>query len=595
MKQLSVFMILTMLGTISFGQVIFQVQAPSTPANLQASYSLTYDNQFFGNTWGSPDLTLSINSVTAPLEFVDDGDIGTNPTYGHPNSEDACTPFGIAGQPLAGKIAVLYRGDCQFGWKARHAQNAGAVAVVIINHSGAPVGMNGGDSGLVVTIPVIMVSTLTGQFLEAAIHAGTITQAFIGNKEGIFANDLGIKKSEVLRSRRFSSPTVLAQNASEFSVQLGAWVRNHGNTSQSGGTLTGNIDLEIGGTNIYNQSASIPSLAPGDSAWVSLPTFSQSFYLSGYYDMSYIVTTNPIADEENSDNTLDVSFMLNDSLYSYSRLDPITWEPMSPAQTNGSNAIGFEACMAFQDPNAWRVIYQGMNFTGLSFAPNLMANEYVEARVYQWDDVFVDNNDAALDFANLVTLDAAFFVYQDETLNDVNVFVPRDGSIWNGYFVDNQRYLFCINSTSTTLLIGFSNSVDYTLAQDSTNGHHQPSIPAAVDQVWYLNGFGLDFPISASVQLQSYFVGLDELTNELNIVPFPNPAIDVINIPVGDRNGSAALDLYDVTGKLVISQIVTFNNNEVLTLDVSDLSNGSYVGEMVFEDTSAKFNVVINK
>jgi hypothetical protein len=33
-----------------------------------------------------------------------------------------------------GKIAVLYRGDCQFGVKAKNAQDAGAIAVIIINN-----------------------------------------------------------------------------------------------------------------------------------------------------------------------------------------------------------------------------------------------------------------------------------------------------------------------------------------------------------------------------------------------------------------------------------------------------------------------------
>ena len=591
-------MILTVIGTVGFAQVIFQVQAPSTPTNLQGSYAITYDNEGGGTTWGSPDITLPVNSITAPIEFVDDGDTGNDPTYGHPNAEDACTPFGIAGQPLAGKIAILYRGACQFGWKARHAQNAGAVAVIIINHSGAPVGMAGGDSGLVVTIPVIMVSTGTGILLEAAIHAGTITQAFIGNKAGLFADDLGISNSEALRARRFANLAGLSQDASEFEVKFGAMVRNHGNTSQSGATLTGNIDLEIGGTNVYNQSAPVPTLAVGDSVWVNLPTFSQASYAVGYYDMSYTVATNPTADEENSDNVLDAAFMINDSLYAYARLDPVSWMPMSPAQTNGGNATGFEACIAFEDPNASRMKYVGMNLTALAFAPNLMANEFVEARVYEWNDIFTDINDAGLDFANLVTLDAAFFVYADESLQDVNVFVPRDGATgWTGNFADNQRYLFCVTSISTTLLIGMSNSVDYTYIQeDPTFGHLQASIPVSVDQVWYLNGFGLDFPVAISVQMKGPLgVGIDELNSEITIVPFPNPTVDVINIPVGDRNGSATIEVYDIAGKLVISKTVTFSNNETLTLDVSTLSNGSYIANMVFEDATAKFSIVVNK
>jgi hypothetical protein len=593
MKKLSLFMILTMIGAVSFGQVIFQVQAPSTPTNLQGSYALTYDNENGGTSWASPDITLPANSVTAPLMFVDDGSVGNDPTYGHPVAQANCIAHGISGQPYAGAIAVLYRGDCQFGDKARHAENAGAVAVVIINHSGAPVGMAGGDSGLVVTIPVIMVSTGTGQLLAAAITAGTITQAFIGNKAGLFAEDLGISKAEVLRSRRFSQVAALSQGASEFDVQFGAWVRNYGNAAIAG-TLTGNIDLEIGGTNVYNNSAVVASLNPGDSVWVSLPTFSQASYAVGYYDASYTLSTTN-GDMENSDNVLDVDFMINDSLYAYSRLDPVSWVPMSPAQTNGGLTTVFEGCIAFQDPNASRVRYDGMNFTGLAFAPNLMANEFVEVRVYQWDDVFTNTQDPALDMANLVTLDAAFFVYADETLQDVNVFVPRDGGTWNGQFVDNQRYMFCVNTTSLTLLLGMSNSVDYSLAQDSINGHLQPSLPLNIDAVWYLNGFGLDFPIAASAQLLDIRVGVNDLDNEVSIVTFPNPAVDVVNIPVGDRSGSASIEVFDIAGKLVISNNVTFTTNQTLTLDVSELSNGSYVAKMIFEDGTANFNVVVSK
>lgn len=590
MKKLSLFMILTMIGTISFAQVIFQVQAPSTPTNLQGSYGLTFDNENGGTTWASPDLLLPASSVTAALEFVDDGDLGLNPTYGFPYNRDACTPLI---NNLTGKIAVLYRADCDFGLKALNAQNAGAVAVVIINHSGLPVGMNGGTNGLSVTIPVIMVSTGTGLLLEAAIDAGTITQAFIGNKAGLYANDLGISNTELLRSRRFANLADLSTDATEFSVPVGAWVRNHGNASQTGATLTATID---NGTQIYNQSATIPTLAPGDSAWVPLATFSQASYPTGYYTMEYTVTTTPTADEENSDNLIDVSFMINDSLYSYSRLDPVTYIPESPSQTNAGNTTEYETCIVFDDPNASRMQYNGMNFTALAFAPNLMINEFVEAKVYQWDDIFTDVNDAGLDMANLLLLDNAFFIYTDETLQDVNVYVPRDGTSWNGTFVDNQRYLFCVYSSSQTLLFGHDSYVNYELTTyDATSGHLQPNMTVAYDGTSYPLGWaGSDMLPAISAQM-SFYTGIDEITNEINIVPFPNPATDVINIPVGDRNGSATIEIFDIAGKLVITKEVTFSNNETLTLDVSTLSNGSYVANMVFEDATAKFSVVVSK
>jgi PA domain-containing protein/type IX secretion system substrate protein len=592
MKKLSLFMILSLIGTFGFAQVIFQVQAPSTPTNLLGSYALTYDNENAGTSWGSPDLMLPANSVTAALEFVDDGDLGLNPTYGFPYSRDACQALI---NDLTGKIAVLYRADCDFGLKALNAQNAGAVAVVIINHSGGPVGMNGGTNGLNVLIPVIMVSTGTGALLEAAITNGTIVQAFIGNKYQLFTNDLGVSKIDALRARRFSNIQALSTDTTEFSVPVGAWVRNYGSGTQTGATLTATITLNA--TQIYSQSGSVDTLAPGDSVWVSLPTFSQPWYDDGYYDMNYTVTTVPTADEENSDNVIDVSFMISDSLYSYGRLDPSTLIPISPAQSNGGLTTDFSTCLTFDDPNASRMMYDGMNFTALAFAPNLMAGEYVEANIYQWDDVFTDFNDPAVDMANLVLLDNSFFVYNDETLQDVNVYVPRDGSTWAGDFVDNQRYLFCIASSSLSLLVGFDNAVDYEQSTyEPTSGHLQPSTTATVDGTTYAAGFGTDFHPAISVVMHPLLLSVAEVDNEMNINPFPNPAVNELNIPVGDRNGSATIEIFDIAGKLVISNAVTFNNNEIVKVDVSAITNGSYVGKMNFEDgTSAQFNVVVTR
>lgn len=73
-------------------------------------------------------------------------------------SSDACEPI-INGDELFGKVAMIDRGDCQFGAKALAAQEAGAVAVMICNNIGEPIfAAAGGDLGDQVNIPVFMVS-----------------------------------------------------------------------------------------------------------------------------------------------------------------------------------------------------------------------------------------------------------------------------------------------------------------------------------------------------------------------------------------------------------------------------------------------------
>jgi hypothetical protein len=606
MKKISLFMVLTMLGMLSFGQVIFQIQAPSTPAGLQnTTYPLTWADPG-GGDWATPDLNIPANSVTAALEFVDDGDAPTPDANGNPLSQNACTGTGAANftQPsLVGKIAVLYRGDCQFGHKAAAAENAGAVGVIIINHTGAPVGMAGGDSGLVVTIPVIMISEQDGDFLKADIAAGTITQAFIGNKFGIFTDDLGSRKGDVLRSRRFSNLAPLSQNASEFSVPVGAWVRNFGSATQSNAQLKCVID---NGSVIYQDSAVVPTIASGDSTFVALSTFSQSSYSTGLYNMNYTITTNPTTDGEPSDNVIDVSFMISDSLYSLSRLDPVTFVPESPQGfTSGSFTSDWEFCTVFQDPNASRMMSMGMTVSNTTSSTEVLTNSFFEVRVYEWNDVFTDINDAGLAFSNLNLLDAAFFVYTSD-LQDIPVFVAHNNPIG---LVDNTRYLFCLNTSAQvngvgdplSIFAGFDSEVDYTTTQDDgpNGGHLQPTTVLAVDGTYSLDGFSPDFlgnVLATSVRMDLNTIGVDELDNEILISPYPNPTTNALNIPVGDRNGKATIELFDIAGKLIVSKNVRFNNNEVLKLDVSKINNGSYIGKMTFNDgTTAKFSVVISK
>jgi hypothetical protein len=70
--------------------------------------------------------------------------------------EMGCTPFENAEQ-MAGNIAVINRGACFFAEKARNAEAAGAVAVIITNNRIEPLVKMTGDFSAV-TIPAMMVT-----------------------------------------------------------------------------------------------------------------------------------------------------------------------------------------------------------------------------------------------------------------------------------------------------------------------------------------------------------------------------------------------------------------------------------------------------
>lgn len=574
MKKLSLFLVMTLTGAFAFAQVIFQVQSP---APLMGNYALTWADPG-GNDWATPDLNVPANAVTGVLKFVD-----------APGGDTiACAP--PLSTSLTGNIAVVYRGSCQFGSKALAAQNAGAIAVIIVNNiGGPPVGMAGGNDGLSVTIPVIMISDVDGALLRNDIIAGNVT-GFIGSKVGLFADDLGSTRADVLMARRFSNLLPLSQNATEFNVATGAWVRNYGNQTQNNAELK--VEISLGGVPLFADSAAINGLAPNDSVYVSLATFSQAVYTAGYYTMTYTISTaNP--DGDPNDNVISANFMLDNTIYSYSRRDENNGELLSPAGYRpGTFTSGYENCLAFSDPNASRLQVNGMTFSVTASAGDDISNEFVETVAYEWNDVFTDINDPNFGFANLVEVDNVFHVFQSNNEQDSNIYKAFNSPI---ALVDNQRYLFCFRTQSTVLFLGFDNQLDYTTTQ---NTYLQPSIPLFVDgSNAYLNGFGLENVPALSVTFApAGTVGVDEIENNNDITPYPNPAANIINIPVGKFDGLAQVDIYDVAGKLVATENVNLSSTNVISVDVANIENGTYIFKMTFADESTKaFNVLISR
>ena len=86
---------------------------------------------------------------------------------------DGCTAITT---PLAGAIALIDRGTCEFGLKALNAQNAGAAAVIIANNQGGDqiIVMGPGAVGKKVRIPADMISQNDGAAAKALVSpAGT--------------------------------------------------------------------------------------------------------------------------------------------------------------------------------------------------------------------------------------------------------------------------------------------------------------------------------------------------------------------------------------------------------------------------------------
>ncbi len=106
---------------------------------------------------------LTTDPITAEVVEVNDGSF--DPTK-------ACIPID---QPeLAGKIAFIDRGVCDFSLKVFNAQQAGAIAVIVVNFEDVVMGMGAGEMATSVTIPSVFISSVEGNRIRTAIGKGLI-------------------------------------------------------------------------------------------------------------------------------------------------------------------------------------------------------------------------------------------------------------------------------------------------------------------------------------------------------------------------------------------------------------------------------------
>ncbi|MTE26912.1 T9SS-dependent M36 family metallopeptidase [Winogradskyella ouciana] len=115
---------------------------------------------------------LSTTPITSNLTLAIDGT---------PDANDACETLINTGA-LNGSIAVIRRGTCEFGFKVRAVENAGAIAAIIVNNeAGATITMGPGAVGNQVTIPSIMVNQSDGEAIISALIGGQTLSATLVN------------------------------------------------------------------------------------------------------------------------------------------------------------------------------------------------------------------------------------------------------------------------------------------------------------------------------------------------------------------------------------------------------------------------------
>jgi minor extracellular serine protease Vpr len=119
-----------------------------------------------GSTYGAAigDFATVSSDLTAPL-----GVVTSAPTSSATGLAIACSA--LPAGSLTGKIALISRGTCSFSVKIRNAQDAGAIAVIVVNNVGGdPIVMGLGGIPNEPTVPAYMLSLSDG--LAAKQHNG---------------------------------------------------------------------------------------------------------------------------------------------------------------------------------------------------------------------------------------------------------------------------------------------------------------------------------------------------------------------------------------------------------------------------------------
>jgi PA domain len=156
--------------TLTFPPLVRVTSAPDTPSVVK-EYDRITTAQFSG-----------------PIPV--DGGVSGSLAMG--STQWGCTALGRL-DPLDGKIAILDRGGpstdagCTFVEKARNAQDAGAVGLLVANNTSSPELITPSGTAPDVTIPVLLMTQADGTALESAVAAGPVSALIVRDESKGFS------------------------------------------------------------------------------------------------------------------------------------------------------------------------------------------------------------------------------------------------------------------------------------------------------------------------------------------------------------------------------------------------------------------------
>lgn len=525
---------------------------------------------------------------------------------------------------IAGKIAVIERGVCFFDEKCLKAQEAGAIAVVIMNHG--DLSNRGGppytlfvrypDIAAKVTIPCVMVGYEDNLALKAAFAANVTVNITLGalprqdNDLAIYTNVLpSYNETYVFNPSWGCIPKRELKDDGDFVFQPGAFFRNDSPAKVD--NINVRVVVKKEGSNEYeNTTSDNVSLEPDSIAGLLNDPYDLRSAGTGQRDISYTVL-NDKSDPIESDNHYRTYFYISDSLMCKCRINPNQKAPIANQYWGGGSNYR-EILSPFRLRHGKGAFIDSL-FTAVASNESL-AGMYLEGRIYKFTDL---NGDGDIQNDELETVAVGSYTFPNSaTGNFGTIRMGLDdlvGDPNDPYFVEEDNTLFFASvlypGGSNSFFIGYDveftqrqyfNYKDGLMELDITDW---PYISSNAQDVvtggpvlenaglFYVdaNGDGIAQTeeiafFSPTIAFEIHYpaeVGTRDLGDALNgsLRISPVPAHDNIHINFEmEKAGKVRYQIFDAKGKPVLRHEETYPGKEINTqLNIAALPAGNYI------------------
>lgn len=541
-----------------------------------------------------------------------------------PNNLDGCTAFSSG--YFTGKFALIFRGGCEFGSKAKRAQDAGARGVIIVNNLLGVAGMGAGADGALVEIPVVMVTNADGNAMKAQIDASNpVTVSLTAWRFDPVANpvDVGFMNDgpalplgRCIPTHQVSTQYGISDDI--FRVFGGAVFYNFSTAnwdtlfqgvwkSYNASFTAGSFTLED--SNKVNWNFQTPVTTTDSLLAIRLDTVGttlQGFDINdapkGRYRIENSMAVIPFTETGLAplNNDWSYDFAISDSIYSKCEYDFLKSRPVANSYVNVNSAAEWGPILHIRNGD-----FSAKKVQVVIMRPviddSVFAGQDVLVTLSKWSD---NDGNGGIDYATELDeiANATYQLQASEvvpisglllTMNLVNTVSP--GALIK--LENDTKYWLRVTlpGTATSFSIGADYYSDYRANIQFDQGEGNPL---------YFNGtmYGGGFANAGSPSIALHMntnktESVEDIAFAGTVSVYPNPTNSWVNVQIAldQLSNSVTYEVMDVTGKVLETKTSKQVQNDIFRYNTSKLAAGTYFVNIITENGRTQSKFVVSK